>query len=140
MAYLAVKTLHLLMMTSWFAGLFYLPRLFVNMAQPHDASTLATLTGMAHRLYRFMLPLAVLTLLTGLSLFLYFDIGKGMGWIHAKMLLVAALVAYHWYCGRILQRFKAGQNQRSHIYYRWFNELPVLLLLLVLILVVFKPF
>lgn len=140
MAYLWVKTLHILLVTSWFAGLFYLPRIYVNMAQPHDHNTRQALTGMAHRLYRFMLPLAVLTFISGLALFLYFGVGKGMGWIHAKITVVLALALYHWYCGRILKRFKAGLNQRSHIYYRWFNEIPVLLLLLVLILVVFKPF
>lgn len=140
MMYLWVKTIHILLMTSWFAGLFYLPRLYVNMAQPHDKNTLTTLTDMASRLYRFMLPLAVLTLITGFILFLYFGIGKGSGWIHAKITLVVGLVVYHWYCGRVLQRFKAGQNQRSHVYYRWFNEIPVLVLLMVLILVVLKPF
>lgn len=140
MAYLWIKTFHILLVTSWFAGLFYLPRIYVNMAQSHDATTMQVLTGMAHRLYKFMLPLVVLTVITGLVLFLYFDIGKGMGWIHAKITLVLGLIAYHWYCGRLLQRFKAGLNQRSHVYYRWFNEIPVLMLLLVLILVVFKPF
>lgn len=140
MAYFWVKTFHILLVTSWFAGLFYLPRIYVNMAQPHDAPTQQVLTNMAHRLYRFMLPLAILSVGTGLALFLYFGIGKGMGWIHAKIALVVGLVIYHWYCGRILQHFKAGLNQRSHVYFRWFNEIPVLMLLLVLILVVFKPF
>ena len=127
-------------MTSWFAGLFYLPRLYVNMAQPHDLTTLTVLTGMASRLYRFMLPLAVLTIITGFILYLYFGVGIGSGWIHAKITLVAGLIVYHWFCGRILQRFKAGLNQRSHVFYRWFNEIPVLVLLLVLLLVVLKPF
>lgn len=140
MGFLWVKIFHILFVTSWFAGLFYLPRIYVNMAQQHDPNTQLVLTGMAQRLYKFMLPLAVLTLISGFTLYLYYGIGKGMGWIHAKLLLVFFLVVYHWYCGRILQRFKAGKNQRSHVYYRWFNEIPVLLLLLVLILVVLKPF
>ena len=140
MAYLWTKVFHLLMVISWFAGLFYLPRIYVNMAQASDPASLQTLTGMAERLLRFMKPLAVLTLVTGFSLYLIFDIGKGALWLHLKLLLVAALVIYHWYCARLLARFKAGQNQRSHVYYRWFNEIPVLLLLLVLILVLIKPF
>lgn len=140
MAYFWVKVLHILVVTSWFAGLFYLPRIYVNMAQDHDLATQTVLTGMAHRLYRFMQPLAILTIVSGLTLYLWFNIGKGSGWIHAKLLLIVFLVIYHWYCGRILKRFKAGKNQRSHIYYRWFNEIPVLLLFLVLVLVVFKPF
>lgn len=140
MAYFWVKILHILVVTSWFAGLFYLPRIYVNMAQNQDASTQGVLTGMAHRLYRFMQPLAVLTALSGFTLYLWFGIGKGSGWIHAKLLLIGFLVVYHWYCGRILKRFKLKQNQRSHVYYRWFNEIPVLLLFLVLVLVVLKPF
>lgn len=140
MAYLWVKVFHILMVTSWFAGLFYLPRIYVNLAQQHDIATQEVLTGMAQRLFRFMKPLAILTVVTGFILYLYFGIGQGSGWIHAKLVLVFALLIYHWYCGRILQRFKAGINTKSHVYYRWFNEIPVLLLLLVLILVVIKPF
>ena len=140
MAYLWVKVFHILMVTSWFAGLFYLPRLYVNLAQNTDITTQKVLIGMAQRLYRFMKPLAILTLITGLALYLFFGVGKGMGWIHAKLVLVGALLVYHWYCGRILQRFKANTNTKTHVYYRWFNEIPVLLLLLVLILVVIKPF
>lgn len=140
MAYLWVKVFHILMVTSWFAGLFYLPRIYVNLAQPHEAATQAVLIGMAQRLFRFMKPLAILTVITGLTLYLYFGVGQGTGWIHAKLVLVFALLVYHWRCGRILQHFKAGTNTKSHVYYRWFNEIPVLLLLLVLILVVLKPF
>lgn len=140
MAYLWVKVFHILMVTSWFAGLFYLPRIYVNLAQQHDTATQEVLTGMAQRLFRFMKPLAILTVVTGFILYLYFGIGQGSGWIHAKLVLVFALLIYHWYCGRILHRFKAGTNTKSHVYYRWFNEIPVLLLLLVLILVVIKPF
>lgn len=140
MLYLWTKALHILFMTSWFAGLFYLPRLYVNMAQPHEAQTVQVLSEMARRLYRFMLPLAILTIISGLTLYLYFGVGLGSFWIHAKLTLVVGLVLYHWYCGRILARFQAGTNTRSHVYYRWFNEIPVLALLVVLLLVVLKPF
>ncbi len=135
-----LKTFHILFVTSWFAGLFYLPRIYVNLAQEQDAKTYATLLGMARRLYRFMAPLAILTLLTGLGLFLYYGIGKGQGWMHAKLTLVLILFAFHGVCGRYLRQFQQGQQSRSHVFFRWFNEIPVIVLLLVLILVVIKPF
>ena len=135
------KVFHLLFIISWFAGLFYLPRLYVNIAQqPVDSPRYQLLVEMSHRLYRFMQPLAFLGVTTGLGLYLYYGIGSGRGWIHAKMLLVLGLIAFHGYCGRILTHFKRHSNQRSHVFYRWFNEIPVLVLLLVLILVVLKPF
>lgn len=135
-----LKALHILMVTSWFAGLFYLPRIYVNLAQTQDAGSYSTLLGMARRLYRFMAPLAVLTLLSGLGLWLYYGIGRGQGWMHAKLILVFMLFAFHGICGRILRRFEHNANTRSHVFFRWFNEFPVLALLLVLILVVLKPF
>jgi putative membrane protein len=140
MLMLWTKVFHILFVMSWFAGLFYLPRIYVNLAQSQEPAATTVLLGMAKRLYRFMFPLAVLTIATGLVLFLYYGIGTGQGWIHAKLLLVAILVIYHLWCGRLLQHFQAGTNRHSHVYYRWFNEIPVLLLLLVLILVVLKPF
>ena len=106
----------------------------------NDAKTYETLLGMARRLYRFMAPLAILTLLTGLGLFLYYGIGKGQGWMHAKLTLVLILFAFHGVCGRYLRQFQQGQQTRSHVFFRWFNEIPVIVLLLVLILVVIKPF
>src|SRR5690606_38150312 len=133
------KVFHILFVTSWFAGLFYLPRIYVNLAQAHGEETTTVLLGMAHRLYRFMLPMAVLSVLSGLALFLYYGIGQGRGWIHAKLTLLTLLVADHWWCRRLLQRFKASRNTHSHVYYPWSNEIPVLLLLVVLILVVHKP-
>ena len=135
-----LKTFHILFVTCWFAGLFYLPRLYVNLAQENDAKTYETLLGMSRRLYRFMAPLAILTLLTGLGLFLYYGIGKGQGWMHAKLTLVLILFAFHGVCGRYLRQFQQGQQTRSHVFFRWFNEIPVIVLLLVLILVVIKPF
>lgn len=135
-----LKTFHILFVTSWFAGLFYLPRIYVNLAQEQDTKTYEALLGMARRLYRFMAPLAILTLLTGLGLFLYYGIGKGQGWMHAKLTLVLILFAFHGVCGRYLRQFQQGQQSRSHVFFRWFNEIPVIVLLLVLILVVIKPF
>ncbi len=133
-----VKAFHIIFVTSWFAGLFYLPRLFVNHAMTADTATLARLELMEHKLYRFMLPLAVLALGFGLWLWLGYDISGA--WLHAKLALVAGLVAYHLYCGKLMRDFKSGKNRRSHMWYRWFNEIPVIVLLLVVILVVVKPF
>lgn len=135
-----IKTFHILFVTSWFAGLFYLPRIYVNLAQATEPSTIACLLGMARRLYRFMTPLAVLAVLLGLWLFLGYGIGKGQGWMHAKLAGVALLVAYHLACGRMLRKFESGANTHSHRFYRWFNEIPVILLLIVIALVVAKPF
>lgn len=133
-----IKAFHLIFVTSWFAGLFYLPRLFVNHAMETNAVALARLELMEHKLYRFMLPLAVLALSFGLWLWLGYGITGA--WLHAKLLLVLGLVVYHLYCGKLMRDFKAGNNRRSHTWYRWFNEIPVLVLSAVVILVVVKPF
>jgi putative membrane protein len=133
-----IKALHIIFVTSWFAGLFYLPRLFVNHAMVSDRATLERLELMEHKLYRFMWPLAVLALIFGLWLWLVYGITGG--WLHAKLLLVAGLVVYHLYCGKLMRDFRAGVNQKSHIWYRFFNEVPVLVLFAVVILVVVKPF
>jgi protoporphyrinogen IX oxidase len=133
-----IKALHIIFVTSWFAGLFYLPRLFVNHAMVSDRATLERLELMEHKLYRFMWPLAVLALTFGLWLWLVYGITGG--WLHAKLLLVAGLVVYHLYCGKLMRDFKAGVNQKSHIWYRFFNEVPVLVLFAVVVLVVVKPF
>lgn len=137
---LVIKSLHIIFVISWFAGLFYLPRIFVNLAMVPDDSTAEydRLILMAGKLYRFMLPLAVLALVFGFWLWLGY--GFGGGWLHAKLLLVAGLVAYHFWCGRLLKRFLAQGNARGHIWYRWFNELPVLILAATVFLVVLKPF
>jgi putative membrane protein len=133
-----VKAFHIVFVVSWFAGLFYLPRLFVNHAMASEPAELARLQLMEGKLYRFMTPLAWLAVGLGLWLWLGFDFAGG--WLHAKLALVLALVAYHWYCGRLLRTFAAGRNSRSHVFYRWFNELPVLLLLVIVVLVTVKPF
>ena len=135
---LLVKSFHIVFVTSWFAGLFYLPRIFVNLALEQDQAARARLLVMSRKLYRFMTILAIPALALGLWLWLGFGIGGG--WMHAKLLLVAVLLGYHHGCGRLLKRFEAGTNTRSHVWYRWFNELPVLVLLAVVLLVVTKPF
>ena len=139
-----IKTFHIVLIASWFAGLFYLPRIFVNLAMvpPGSEAERARLLLMARKLYRFSTLLAVPALGLGLWLWLGYGIGLGAGngWMHAKLLLVLVVVGYHHACGALLRRFEANGNRRSHRWYRWFNELPVLLLLAIVILVVVKPF
>ena len=137
---LVVKTLHIWMVISWFAGLFYLPRIFVNLAMvPADShAERDRLLLMAGKLFKFMTPLGILAVLFGL--WLWFGYGFAGGWLHAKTALVAILVAYHWHCGRVLQAFRTGTNAKSHVWFRWFNELPVLVLFVIVFLVILKPF
>ena len=135
-----VKAFHLLFIISWFAGLFYLPRIYVNLAQANNDAVYTSLLGMAERLYRFMTPLAILGIAFGLWLYLGYGLGRAQGWMHAKLALVFVLAGYHLHCKRVLDRFRRHNNQHSHKYYRWYNELPVILLLLILILVVVRPF
>lgn len=133
-----VKAFHIIFVVSWFAGLFYLPRIYVNLAMAETDAEKARLLLMATKLYRFMTPLGVLALAFGTWLWLGF--GFSGGWLHAKLLLVLLLVAYHLYCGKLLKEFAAGRNSKNHVWYRWFNEFPVLLLAAIVILVVVKPF
>lgn len=135
-----IKALHIVFITSWFAGLFYLPRIFVNLAQEKSTSAQETLLLMAQRLYGFMTLLAVPALGFGLWLWLHDGIGSGQGWLHAKLGIVVLLIGYHHGCGVLLKKFARGKNTRSHVWYRWFNEVPVLLLLIAVLLVVLKPF
>ena len=135
---LLIKAFHIVFVTSWFAGLFYLPRIFVNLAMETEAAGRARLLVMARKLYRFMTLLAVPALALGLWLWLGYGIGGG--WMHLKLALVVVLLGYHHLCGRLLRQFEAGADRRSHVWYRWFNELPVLVLTAVVILVVLKPF
>ena len=133
-----IKSFHIIFVVSWFAGLFYLPRLFVNHAMVSDPATIDRLKLMEHKLYRFMTPLAVLALAFGFWLWLGY--GFSGGWIYAKLVLVAVLVAYHLYCRKLMLDFQHDRNRHGHVWYRWFNELPVLVLFATVPLVVLKPF
>ena len=135
---LVIKALHISLVVAWFAGLFYLPRIFVNLAMvPADSSAeRERLLLMAGKLYRFMTPLGILAV----GFWLWFGYGFAGGWLHAKTMLVTLLIAYHLYCGRLLRAFTAGTCTKSHVWFRWFNELPVLVMFAVIFLVVLKPF
>jgi putative membrane protein len=143
-AYLWVKAFHIVFVASWFAGLFYLPRLFVNLAMvaPDSHAERARLLLMARKLYRFagilMLPAVVL----GLILWLYYGVGLGAGngWMHAKLAGVLGVLGYHHACGRMLRRFEQGTHTRSERWFRVFNESAVLLFAAIVVLVVVKPF
>jgi putative membrane protein len=135
-----LKTFHIVFVASWFAGLFYLPRIFVNLAMEREPAAVARLLTMGRKLYRFMTMIAVVALGCGLGLWLGYGIGQGQGWLHAKLAVVVLLIAYHLYCGRLLAVFQRGQNRRSDRWYRIFNELPVLGLIAAVALVVVKPF
>lgn len=141
-AYLWVKAFHIVFVASWFAGLFYLPRLFVNLAMvPSDShAERERLLVMARKLLRFSTVLAVPALALGAVLWLVYGIGAGQGWMHAKLALVGAVLAYHHYCGRLLHAFEGMANTRSHRWYRVFNEATVLLFIAIVVLVVVKPF
>ncbi|HJM02585.1 MAG TPA: protoporphyrinogen oxidase HemJ [Arenicellales bacterium] len=136
-----VKAFHIIFMVTWFAGLFYLPRLFVYHAMTQDAATSAQFETMERKLYfGIATPGGILTILFGAWLWLGYGIGAGSGWLVAKLILVIMLVLYHLWCGRILKNFRTDSNTHSHVFYRWFNEFPVLVLIAVVLLVVFKPF
>jgi putative membrane protein len=143
-AYLWVKAFHIVFVASWFAGLFYLPRLFVNLAMvaPGSHAERARLLLMAHKLYRFAGTLMVPAVLFGLVLWLGYGIGlgRGSGWMHVKLVLVLGVLGYHHACGRMLRRFEQGANRRSERWYRLFNESSVLLFAAIVVLVVVKPF
>jgi putative membrane protein len=137
-----IKSLHIVFIASWFAGLFYLPRIFVNLAivPGESVAERQRLILMARKLMRFTTILSVPAIGFGLWLYLGYGIGKGAGWMHAKLLVVLLAVGYHHACGSLLKKFVANANSRSHKWYRWFNEVPVLLLTAAVILVVVKPF
>ena len=136
-----IKSLHIVFVASWFAVLFYLPRIFVNLAQVDSASVAEyqRLIGMAERLSRFGLILCIPALGFGAWLWLVYGIGAGQMWFYAKLGMVLLALGYHHACTSILRQFKNNVNQRSHTWFRWFNEVPVLLLLVIVILVVVKP-
>jgi putative membrane protein len=133
-----VKALHIVFVVTWFAGLFYLPRLFVYHALAHDEVSLERFKLMERKLFwGIMTPGAVLTIVFGMSLLTWIPLG---GWLYAKLALVALLLGYHGWCGKLMGDFAAGRNRRSHVWYRWFNEVPTLILFAVVFLVVLKPF
>ena len=134
-----VKALHIIFMVTWFAGLFYLPRLFVYHALTEDRVSLERFSVMERKLFwGIMTPGGVLTIVFGLWLWLAW--GFSGGWLHAKLALTALLVVYHVWCGKLMLDFRAGRNRKSHVWFRWFNEAPTLVLFAVVILVVVKPF
>ena len=138
-SYLWAKTFHIVLIASWFAGLFYLPRIFVNLADEENPEAYARLLGMANRLFRFMTILAFPAVLLGITLWLHFGIGRGDVWMHAKLFFVILVIGYHHACWSLLKKFRNSVNTRSGVWYRWFNEVPVILLLVVTALVVIKP-
>jgi putative membrane protein len=140
--FLWVKAFHIVFVAAWFAGLFYLPRLFVNLAEvsPDSHAERERLLLMARRLYRFASLLMVPALLLGLWLWLGFGVGRGQGWMHAKLLLVLGAVGYHHVCRSLLRRFEQTGNVKSARWYRVFNETSVLLFAATVVLVVVKPF
>jgi putative membrane protein len=133
-----VKAFHIFFVVSWFAGLFYLPRIFVNHAMATEPAEIARLKLMERKLYKFVTPIGALAIIFGF--WLWFGYGFSGGWLHAKTALVVLLVAYHFYCGHLVKLFAEDRNTRSHVFYRFFNEAPVFLLLAIVILVVVKPF
>lgn len=133
-----IKAFHIIFVVSWFAGLFYLPRIFVNHAMATEPAEIARLKLMEGKLYRFVTPIGALAIIFGF--WLWFGYGFGGGWLHAKTALVALLAGYHLYCGHLVKMFAADRNTRSHVFYRFFNEVPVLVLVAVVILVTVKPF
>ncbi len=139
-----IKSFHIIFVASWFAGLFYLPRIFVNLAMvpPESVAERERLLLMARKLLRFSTVLAVPAVGLGLWLWLGYGIGKGPGngWLHVKLGVVVLVLGYHHACGVMLKKFVQGTARRSHIWYRWFNEVPVLLLVAAVTLVVLKPF
>ena len=137
-----VKAFHIIAVVCWFAALFYLPRLFVYHSQTKDQSGIERFKIMERKLYRgIATPAMIATLALGVWLLSYNLQGYMQGgWFHAKLALVVGVIAYHMYCGKLLKAFARDQNQKGHVFYRWFNEFPVLLLIGIVVLVVVKPF
>lgn len=139
-----IKAFHIIFVAAWFAGLFYMPRIFVNLAMvPADShAERERLLLMGHKLYKFMSLLMIPALVLGLILWLYYGIGRGpgSGWMHAKLAVVLLAVGYHHMCRAMLRRFEQHANQRSHRWFRVFNEVSVLMFAAIVVLVVVKPF
>jgi putative membrane protein len=133
-----IKALHIIFVVTWFAGLFYLPRLFVYHAMADDTATRERFKIMERKLYRgIMIPGAILTVVFGGWLTSY---GAWGAWLYAKLVVVALTIAYHLWCGKLLRDFARDRNTKSHVWYRWFNEIPVIFLAAAVVLVVVKPF
>jgi protoporphyrinogen IX oxidase len=136
-----LKAFHIFFVVSWFAGLFYLPRIFVNHAMAEEQAVKDRLKLMERKLYKFVTPIGALAVITGLWLWIaYADYLALGGWIHVKTALVAGLAVYHLYCGHLVRMFAEDRNTKSHVWFRFFNEVPVLVLIAVVVLVVVKPF
>ena len=135
-----LKAFHIIFMVTWFAGLFYLPRLFVYHALSEDAQTRETLQVMQRKLMVLTHIGATLTWLFGLLLLLCTPALLDSGWLQAKLVLVLLLVVYHFWCRKLVRTFAAGENTSSHRWYRWFNEIPSMILIAVVLLAVLKPF
>lgn len=142
MTILWLKALHVSFMVAWFAGIFYLPRLFVNHAESNEPNVIEQLKGMERRLLLFITPFAILTVGFGVLLIMQYgyDWFVAAKWLHIKITLVTALLIYHGYCFVLLKRFQHDKNKRSGRFYRLFNEVPVIILFSVIILVYIKPF
>jgi len=138
--YLTIKAFHIIFFTSWFAGLFYLPRIYVNLAMVESESTYSHLLLMATKLYRFVTPFLFITLALGIWLLVLNPALLKMGWMHVKLALITLLIVYHFICGSYLKKFTNNQSTKGHLYYRWFNEFPVIILFVVVILAVTKSF
>lgn len=141
MLYLWLKAFHIIAVITWFAALFYLPRLFVYHAMAEDSISRERFKIMERKLYRgIMTPSSVVAVVLGIAMLVVNPAWLSMGWMHAKLFLVVLLLGYHHACGRLLKRFAADDNRHSHKWYRWFNEAPVLVLVGIVLLVVLKPF
>jgi putative membrane protein len=134
-----IKSFHIIFMVTWFAGLFYLPRLFVYHAMSEDTASRERFKIMERKLFfGIMTPGALLTIVFGVWLWLGY--GFDGGWLYAKITLVAMLVVYHGYCGKLMFDFKLDRNRHGHVFYRWLNELPVVVLIAIILLVELQPF
>ena len=136
-----LEAFHIIAIVCWFAGIFYLPRILVYYAASNEDNTKAQLAIMARKLFRFITPIAVIAILLGLTMLVQqADYYLSQGWMHLKLLAVIGLVIYHCVCGVYVGRVMRGEDQKTHVFYRFFNEIPVIFLVLIVIMVVVKPF
>jgi putative membrane protein len=135
-----LKSFHVIFVVTWFAGLFYLPRLFVYTAMTDDENTRSTLLKMQRKLLGITNVGGALAVIFGVWMVIELPAWLSQSWIHWKMNLVILLIAYHVWCIRLVRRFARGETPHSHVWFRWFNEVPAVLLIGIVLLVVFKPF